>query len=203
MTHLSGPPIRRSLRGAGRWVGLAMPLVLIVASCAGAVTESDEYIALQGTLDETARLLESAEAESAATQAELEDVRAELAASESALQRRDSDVSDLETALTEAEEALDAELNRPWPDAATDLFVAGCTETPNEGLSDEDERAMCECMFTELEKSVSFLDLMTFSLSTFSEIEAELDPITGLPEGIDRDFAETLISATTTCILDL
>jgi hypothetical protein len=184
-------------------VVLAVPLLLIVASCAGAVTDSDEYIALQGTLDETAGLLESAEAESAAARAELEDVRAELAASESALQRRISDVADLEAALMEAEDALDAELNRPWPDAATDLFVAGCTETPNEGLSDEDERAMCECVFTELEESVSFLDLMTFSLIAFSEVDAELDPITGLPEEIDRDFAETLISATTTCILDL
>lgn len=193
-----------------RWAVLAVPLVLILSSCAGAVTESEEYLALQSdrdelktSLDETTSRLETAEELAATTQAELDEVRGSLSNAESALEESNTEIADLEASLSEAEDALDAEINRPWPDALKEVFLAGCTESPAEGLTAEQNQAMCECTLTELQDSVTFVDFMTFSMLAFAATETELDPFTGLPQGLDQDFADALISAGTTCVLEL
>lgn len=205
-----GMRIRRSSGVWRRRALMAVPLALVLASCAGAVTESDEYLALQAELDETEGQLESTEARASGAESELESVKASLAAAESTLESNATELAGLEESLDEAEEArdeaaaaLDAEINRPWPDALKDVFLAGCTESPGEDFTAEENRAVCQCIITELEESVTFVDFMTFSMLAFTAADADVDPFTGLPPGLDQDFADTLISASTTCVLEL
>jgi hypothetical protein len=44
------------------------------------------------------------------------------------------------------------------------------------------------------------VDFVTFSMLAYSVAEAELDPVTGLPSGIDEEFAQALITATAGCL---
>lgn len=205
-----GMPIRRTPGVRRSRAVLVLPLALILSSCAGAVTESDEYLALQAELDDTAGQLESTEARASAAETELESVNASLATAETTMENNATELAGLEESLEEAEEArdeaaaaLDAEINRPWPDPLKDVFLAGCTESPGEEFTAEQNRAVCECIITELEESVTFVDFMTFSMLAFTAADAEVDSFTGLPRGLDRDFADALITASTTCVLEL
>lgn len=192
------------------WKVLAILLVAALSSCSGEVTDSEEYLALQADLDERAVELDAVRSELSEVQASRHEAQKKLEAADSAREHSEDRASTLEASLRDAqaqaeqaESALEAELNRPWPEEVKDLFVEGCTETPNEGLTDQQERAIRKCSMDALEAEVSLIDFMTFSILTFSDVDAELNPITGLPAGVDEAFAETLVNAAVGCILEV
>lgn len=186
-----------------------IPLFAFLSACSGDVTESDEYQALQAQLDEQAAELETTQAELAATQADLEETQASLedattsvAAAETSLEETETALTDAEARAEEAETALDEELNRPWPEEVKNLFVAGCAEAPEEGLTVEQSVQICQCMLDDVEQEVSLVDFMIFS-SAAADPNAELSPITGFPVGLDPEFVETIIGSAGGCILEL
>ena len=192
--------------GYRTWPKVALPVVLVilVASCSGDVTESEEYLALQAEFETQAEEIQTIRAEledsrtrEAELSSELEDIRLEIGDLTEELEEASSRAAD-------AEAELDDYINRPWPDPLKGLFVVGCTDTPNEGLTDEQEFELCSCMVDELEQSMTVDDFMVFSALAFaSEGSTDVNPLTGLPSALDDELVEIILDAGARCALSL
>ena len=200
------------LRRASTWrqISVALVLLVVAASCSSDATESEEYQSLEADheeLQETHRELETEKQtleEQVQTLGETSDeLREERQALEEELDTARVSLDEAEASLEEAQGTGD----EPWPDEVKALFVEQCSAAPPdesliaEGVSVDRQRAMCECTVEELSGTVAMADFMMFSVLAFSDAEAELDPLTGLPSGIDEEFAQTLVAASARCLV--
>ncbi len=194
-----------------------LAFALVAAGCGGNVTESEEYLDLQDRFDEVSEevdglttelgdvqsALDTALTELETATEDLSSAAADLAASEERVSELEGDLQGAEDRATAAEDALEEELNRPWPDAVKEVFVAGCASEPDPGFTAEEQELFCTCLADELEAEVSFEDFMVFSMGAFLTDEAAIDPITGFPEGLDEEFVETIGRASVSCAFRL
>lgn len=192
---------------AGRWLFVLIALV-VGASCAGDVTESDEYLAVlhgyEALQDEHRAIQEeyrAAKDEHQTVQDEYRALQQEHQTLQAERQALRDDLGEAHGSLQDAEAALEEVLNRPWPEEVKSDFIAGCTEMPEEGLTDEQQDSMCRCIVDALAQTVPLVDFVTYSIAIGED--AELNPITGLPSSMDQGFAEALIVASASCLLEL
>ena len=182
-------------------VGVVLALGLTLGACSGDVLESDEYTEL------------SAEAESLRTDLAAAEVRAEEAAAEAAgtetsLAEAETALAEVETALAAAEvraeevEAAAAASAEPqeWPVGVKNIFIEGCAQDAEDGLTDQQLEQLCTCMADELEARVSLTEIIVLSLG-MADPSTPVSPLTGLPVGLDEDFAEAFLGSATSCIL--
>ena len=179
-------------------------LVLVIAGCSGDVTESEEYLDLQSELETQTSEVQTLQSDLEDSQAKEAELGSELEGLRTQIEDLTAELDDASSRAEAAESDLEDFLNRPWPDAVKELFVVGCTEGPNGGLTDEEESQLCVCMVDELEQTISLDDFIVFSSLAFaSEGTGDINPLTGFPSDLDDEVAEMILSAGTTCALSL
>lgn len=166
------------------------------------MTESDEYVALESELADQATELEAVQSELESALSDTADVEALLGTSEDTLEEVQATLTETEVRAAEAEAALAEFLDQPWPDGLKDDFVVGCASEVEEGLTPEQQVAVCQCTVDKLEEEITFIDFMLFSLSAIDP-EIELNPVTSLPYGLDEEFLGVIVQASTSCFLSL
>ena len=194
----------RTRSRTGPKVALSVVLAMLAASCSGDVTESEEYLELQSELDTQAEEIQTIQGELEDSRTRETELNSELEVVRSEIGDLTADLEEASNRAAEAEAELDDYINRPWPDPLKEMFVVGCTDTPNEGLTDEQETELCSCVVDELEQTVTLDDFMVFSTLAFaSEGSGAVNPLTGFPSGLDDELAEIIIDAGTRCVLSL
>jgi len=187
---------------------LGAVFVLVLAACASDPTASQEYQDLETRLETAESDLTATQSDLSDVRAELDDVRAELEDAEASLSAADAtaeeaaeEISSLEEALAAAEAALEASVQEvgTWPAPMRQGFIDACAAEPDPTLTEEQNLALCTCMADNLEQTVSLEDLLALGLS----IEAEVDPTTGLPAGMDERLAAVFLTAAFTCFVAL
>ena len=165
------------MRTRKRNLALFLLMSLVVFACADP-TQSEEYLALQGELDDAKAAAAESSDELTGVQDqldeandELESLRAEFVEASDKLAAAEADVERLTTELEEEMARIE-----PYPQVMIDLFVEGCTE------GDPEFAEPCTCTMEEIQKVMPLADFLEISFAFF---EAEIDPVTGEP---DADF---------------
>ena len=170
------------------------------AACSPEVTESDEYQELLAELDKVESERDRAHSEIEDAESSRDQAQAELADSQARADSLEAELTDAEAALVAAQAVSQTDLGEPWPDGVKTLFVDGCTENPDD-ISPEDMLSLCLCVTEELEKRVSLSDFLAFSVALVSA--GDVDPLSGLPADIDKEFVTIVTEASVTCALTL
>ena len=197
-------------RSAATRLALGVVIALAVSACATDPLESAEYAALAERLDGEQARADAAEtganalrSEVAALKAERDDLGGSLELARSELTGVRDRLSDARSEVAEAEAALEAEVSKPWPAVVKSVFVEGCVAEDDPFLSEEEERFLCTCIVDALEPEVSLEEFLTLSVGLIDPGAVEVDPITGLPPGLDESFFELLAGAGFSCGVEL
>ena len=170
------------------------------AACSPEVTDSDEYQELLAERDKVESERDLARSEIEDAESSRDRAQSELADAQARADSLEADLTEAEAALVVAQAVSQTDLGEPWPDGVRTLFVEGCTENP-EGISPEDMLSLCLCVTEELEKRVALSDFLAFSVALVSA--GDVDPVTGLPTGIDEGFVTLVTEASVTCAITL
>jgi hypothetical protein len=182
-------------------VGVVLALGLTLGACSGDVLESDEYTELSAEA-------EGLRADLAAAEVRAEEAAAETAGTETSLAEAETALAEAETALAAAEvraeeaEAAAAASAEPqgWPVDVKNSFIEGCTQDTEDGFTDQQREQFCTCITDELEATVSLDEFIVLALSV-ADPSTPVSPLTGLPVGLDDDFAEAFVDSATSCLL--
>lgn len=180
---------------------------VMIAGCSPSVIDSEEYQGLVSELETTNETVTSLEEDRDSLRQEVSDLSdsvdeltTSLDDAETKLAESEQTVADESARADAAEEALDQELNRPWPPFVLDQFVEGCTSERDPSLTVAQQQQLCSCMVDEIAGSTSLLDFMIFSLALVDP-SVELNPLTGFPTDVAPEFAEDMVDASLSCFL--